>query len=114
MTFAGVHAVGPVWGGGRYDEDRLLASAYRRALEVACTAGARTIAFPAISTGAYAFPSERAANIAVAVVMAFQKGANPFNEVRLVCFDAHTAALYRQVLASYDKTPLDLAPVIGR
>lgn len=95
-----VHTVGPVWQGGSRDEDHLLASAYRRSLEVARAAGARTIAFPAISTGAYAFPPERAAVIVVVTVAAFQAGRDPFDEVRLVCFDAHVAALYRQALAN--------------
>jgi O-acetyl-ADP-ribose deacetylase (regulator of RNase III) len=60
-----VHAVGPVWQGGAYGEDELLASCHRRALEVADELGCRTIAFPAISTGIYRFPVRRAADIAL-------------------------------------------------
>ena len=59
-----IHTVGPVWSGGDADEDRLLASCYRRALDVAVDNGLRTIAFPAISTGIYGFPVERAARFA--------------------------------------------------
>lgn len=60
-----IHTVGPVWHGGGQGEDELLASCHRRSLEVAAELGVRTIAFPAISTGAYRFPLERAATIAV-------------------------------------------------
>ena len=60
-----VHTVGPVWQGGLAGEDELLASCYRKSLELASSVGATTIAFPAISTGAYGFPMERAAQIAV-------------------------------------------------
>ncbi len=63
-----VHAVGPVWRGGSHDEARLLASCYRQALDVAAAAGARTVAFPAISTGIYGFPFEQATRIAVATI----------------------------------------------
>lgn len=96
-----VHTVGPVWRGGTHNEERLLASAYRRSLEVACTAGARTIAFPAISTGVYGFPAERAAEIAVMVVLAFQRERKAFDEVRLVCCGVHATALHQKVLARY-------------
>jgi O-acetyl-ADP-ribose deacetylase len=60
-----IHTVGPVWVGGRAGEEEQLASCHRRSLEVAAELGARTVAFPAISTGAYSFPAERAARIAV-------------------------------------------------
>jgi O-acetyl-ADP-ribose deacetylase (regulator of RNase III) len=60
-----IHTVGPVWHGGGQGEDELLASCHRRSLEIAAELGVRTIAFPAISTGAYRFPLERAARIAV-------------------------------------------------
>jgi O-acetyl-ADP-ribose deacetylase (regulator of RNase III) len=63
-----IHAVGPVWRGGDAGEDELLASCHRRSLEVAAALGVQTIAFPAISTGAYGFPVERAARIAVNTV----------------------------------------------
>ena len=60
-----VHTVGPVWRGGEAGEDELLASCHRRSLEVAAALGCRTVAFPAISTGVYGFPLERAARIAI-------------------------------------------------
>src|SRR5205809_4806675 len=65
-----IHTVGPVWRGGGHGEAELLASCYRRSLEVAAENGLRTVAFPSISTGAYRFPLERAAPIAVGAVAA--------------------------------------------
>jgi O-acetyl-ADP-ribose deacetylase (regulator of RNase III) len=64
-----IHAVGPVWNGGRANEDELLASCYRTALALAADHGLASIAFPAISTGVYAFPADRAARIAVGTVV---------------------------------------------
>jgi O-acetyl-ADP-ribose deacetylase (regulator of RNase III) len=61
-----IHTVGPVWSGGEHGEDELLASCHRRSLEVAAELGCRTVAFPAISTGVYRFPVDRAATIALA------------------------------------------------
>ena len=66
-----IHTVGPVWHGGANDEDQLLASCYRRSLDVAASLKVRSIAFPAISTGVYGFPKERAAKIAVSEASAF-------------------------------------------
>ena len=80
-----VHAVGPVWRGGDHGEDELLASCYRSALALAEEHGARTIAFPAISTGAYGFPIERAARIAVREVAAHLAGDASIERVSLVC-----------------------------
>src|SRR5579859_2729873 len=65
-----IHAVGPVWGGGNRREEELLSSCYRTALELAAAHGLASIAFPAISTGIYRFPADRAARIAVATVVA--------------------------------------------
>ena len=90
-----VHAVGPVWHGGEQGEPALLASAYARSLEVAADAGARSIAFPAISTGIYGYPLEPATEVAVAAVAGSDA---PVELVRFVCFDAPTLRVYEQVL----------------
>jgi len=87
-----IHTAGPVWRGGDHREDELLASCYRRSLEVADTLGARTVAFPAISTGIYGFPRDRAARIAVATIKAAKTSVE---EVRLIAFDATMLELYR-------------------
>lgn len=90
-----VHTVGPRWRGGTHDEAGLLASCYRRSLEVARAAGATSIAFPAISTGVYRFPAAPAAAIAVATVRAESRG---FEQVILCCFSPASAALHRRAL----------------
>jgi O-acetyl-ADP-ribose deacetylase len=79
-----VHAVGPVWEGGGSGEAELLASAYRRSLEVAEELGCRTIAFPALSTGIYGYPVEQAAPVAVEAVRPF---GDRFEEIRFVFLD---------------------------
>jgi O-acetyl-ADP-ribose deacetylase (regulator of RNase III) len=76
-----VHAVGPIWRGGGHGEPALLASAYRRALEVAESLDCRTVAFPALSTGIYGYPAELAAPVAVAAVQELEER---FDEVRFV------------------------------
>jgi len=91
-----IHTVGPVWGGGSRGEDEVLASCYRRSLQVADELGAGSVAFPAISTGVYGFPGERAAAIAVATVRA---SATSVGVVRLVAFDEATLELYRTEMA---------------
>ncbi len=91
-----VHTVGPVWHGGDSGEDALLASAYRRCLEVAEKVGAKTVAFPSISTGVYRFPVERAAAIAVATIRDYIAGHDAFDEIFIVCFDDRTLGAYRQ------------------
>ncbi len=90
-----VHTVGPVWHGGGHDEPALLASCYRRSIEVATGAGARSIAFPAISTGIFGYPARPAAEIAVATV---REHADALDVIRLVAFDAATLDLYRELL----------------
>ena len=90
-----IHTVGPVWRGGSSGEPELLASCYRRSLSVAVGLGARTIAFPAISTGVYGYPPEAAAEIAVATVRDFN---GPIDQVRLVALDPATARLLESAL----------------
>lgn len=94
-----IHTVGPVWRGGDHDEEGLLASCYRRSLELACANGVRTVAFPAISTGAYRFPPERAARIAVETVRAFRPGkGDTVDTVTFCCFLEEDGRLYRELL----------------
>ena len=90
-----IHTVRPVWGGGRRGEADLLASCYRRSLEVALDAGAKSVAFPAISTGVYGYPAEPAARIAVDAVRA--RG-DEFERIVFCCFSAASAALHRAAL----------------
>ena len=91
-----VHTVGPVWHGGKSGEDTLLASAYKRSLEVAEAAGAKTVAFPSISTGVYHFPVERAAIIALTTIKDYIGQHEAFDEIRIVCFDDGTHAAWRK------------------
>ena len=90
-----IHTVGPVWRGGNDGEPDLLASCYRRSLEVADSLGARTIAFPAISTGIYGYPIGPAAAIAVERIRAYR---GPIELVALVAFNAETLAAYSALL----------------
>jgi len=91
-----IHAVGPVWRGGRNGEDETLASCYRRSLALAASHGVRTLAFPSISTGAYGFPLDRAAGIAVREILAFLQDQPLPERVILVCFDPGTLEAYGQ------------------
>ena len=81
-----IHTVGPIWRDGRQGEDELLASCYRSCLALAEQHGIRTISFPSISTGAYGFPMERAAQIAVREAKSFLGGNATVERVVLVCF----------------------------
>ncbi len=81
-----IHTVGPVWQDGNHGEDELLASCYRRCLELAEQQGIRTLAFPAISTGVYRFPPDRAARIAVTEVKMFLESHTSVEQVIFVCF----------------------------
>ena len=93
-----IHTVGPVWRGGSHGEDELLANCYRNSLALAQRHGLRTIAFPAISTGIYGFPRERAARIAVAETTRFLASADLPEQVTFVCHDPETRAFYEAAL----------------
>ena len=92
-----IHTVGPIWSGGNAGEPDLLASAYSHSLEVAAAHGARTIAFPSISTGVYGYPKDLAAQTALAAVTAALAQLD-FNEVRFVVFGDDDLAIYRQAM----------------
>lgn len=93
-----IHTVGPVWHGGSKNEPRTLANAYRNSLELARAKGLRSISFPSISTGAYGYPIEQAAEIAVKAVSKFVVK-KPLDEVRFVLFSESDFRVYEGLLA---------------
>lgn len=93
-----LHCVGPVWRGGGDGEDQALAACYRNALALAGRHGLRSVAFPAISTGIFGFPRDRAAAIAVTTVRAEAPRYPELIEVRFVCFDHEMTEQYRALL----------------
>lgn len=92
-----IHTVGPVWRGGAYGEADLLASCYRRSLELAAAHGIRSLAFPSISTGAYRFPIEAAARIAISTVAHELATLPQIDRVVFVCFSRDDAEVYQRV-----------------
>jgi O-acetyl-ADP-ribose deacetylase len=96
-----IHAVGPVWHGGHQNEDALLASCYRRVLELCRAHDVASIAFPAISTGVYRFPGDRAANIAVTTTVDALAVAPAVSRVVFCCFSQDSARLHEQALAAF-------------
>ncbi|MDD5361280.1 MAG: O-acetyl-ADP-ribose deacetylase [Ignavibacteria bacterium] len=96
-----IHTVGPVWRGGNEDEEELLAMCYRNSLIVAAENNITSISFPAISTGAYGFPPEKAAKIAINEIMEFLKDNESVKEVDFVCYDGRTFNLYNKELNLY-------------
>jgi O-acetyl-ADP-ribose deacetylase (regulator of RNase III) len=93
-----IHTVGPVWHGGKANEDELLARCYRASFALAVEHDLRSLAFPAISTGIYGFPRERAAKIAVAVTRQLLAAAPRIERVIFACFDRETLGLYEREL----------------
>lgn len=93
-----VHTVGPVWQGGQQGEAALLRSCYLNSLALAVEHGAKTVAFPNISTGIYGYPKAEACMVAVAAVQEFCQKNEALEAVRFVCFDPENLALYRQAL----------------
>jgi len=93
-----IHTVGPVWHGGQNREDELLANCYRNSLELAEISGIRTIAFPAISTGVYHFPIERATRIAFLEIKKFLSIKSSVEKITFVCFNDSVYKTYLKVM----------------
>ena len=96
-----IHAVGPVWHGGSQREDQALASCYARAIDLCQTHGLASVAFPAISTGIYRFPADRAAGIAVASTVDAQATAPAVSRVVFCCFSDDSARMHAQAMAGF-------------
>lgn len=93
-----IHTVGPIWNGGKHNEDGLLSNCYKNSLKLASDNQIRSIAFPAISTGVYRFPLERAANIAINEVKSFIERSDFIAKVIFCCFDEKTYQAYKKIL----------------
>ena len=99
-----IHAVGPVWRGGDEDEPALLASAYRRSLEVAAENNLRSISIPSISTGAFGYPLKLAAPIALRTIVEFlRKGEHSLEEVRMVLYPREDDRAYPLFVAALEE-----------
>ena len=93
-----IHTVGPIWHGGDRGEADLLASAYKESLTLAVTSGLKTVSFPSISTGAYGYPVDSAAEVALQTVVKFLEKKTPLQEVVFVLFDNRTCEVYIEEL----------------
>ncbi len=91
-----IHTVGPVWRGGFYDESKLLRTAYRNSLKLAVANGLKSIAFPSISTGAYGYPTEEAADVALAAVKDFLEKEDKLERVTFVLFSDKDLGIYEK------------------
>jgi O-acetyl-ADP-ribose deacetylase (regulator of RNase III) len=98
-----IHTVGPVWHGGSHGEEELLASCYRSCFALVEQHGIKTVAFPSISAGAYGFPMERAARIALRETRNFLERNQAVEKVILVCFSADALEIYQAALLEIDK-----------
>ena len=94
-----IHTPGPVWHGGGYGEEALLASCYRSCLTLASENGCKTVDFPSISTGVYHFPLEKASRIAIRTIADYLADHPEIERVRMVCFDTRTESAYAKALA---------------
>jgi O-acetyl-ADP-ribose deacetylase (regulator of RNase III) len=97
-----IHTVGPVWRGGGHGEAALLASCYRRSLELAVAHGLRTVAFPAISTGVYGYPLRDACRIALRTILDFLAQEATLEQVSCVCYSRNDYAEYTAIYAALD------------
>jgi O-acetyl-ADP-ribose deacetylase (regulator of RNase III) len=95
-----IHTVGPVWNGGNKNEAEKLANCYKNSLQLAVDNNCRTIAFPSISTGIYHFPKDKAANIAVNIVVDYIRKITFLHKVVFVCFDRENFELIQSALSS--------------
>ncbi len=95
-----IHTVGPIWGGGQHGEAQDLANAYRRSLEIAVAHDCQSVAFPSLSTGAYGYPVDQAAQTALQTVMSFLTAEQKPALVRFVLFDTATTNVYATALAA--------------
>ena len=95
-----IHTVGPIWNGGNYNEDELLTNCYLNSLKLAVENKIKTIAFPAISTGVYGFPLERAAQIAIKAVKKFIQSDKSIQKIIFVCFDDRAYQTYKINISS--------------
>jgi len=91
-----IHTVGPVWRGGGHGEELLLASCYRRSLEIAADHQIKTIAFPSISTGVYGYPIEKASRVALKEILKFIENDDSIGSIVIVCFSQQDLDVYNQ------------------
>ena len=98
-----IHTPGPIWRGGKWDEETLLANCYRNSLALAKEYGVKSIAFPSISTGVYRFPVALAAEIAIREIITYLQEDEEIEQITMVCFDEDTKAAYVKALEAYKK-----------
>jgi O-acetyl-ADP-ribose deacetylase (regulator of RNase III) len=105
-----IHTVGPVWSGGVAGESQLLASCYRRSLEIAVERGLTSIAFPSISTGVYRYPIQKAAKVAIKTVRTFVEKRSSLQRIIFCCYSEKDRQVYAELLAQHQGGPSAAAP----